>query len=477
MAQRVLVCRHCGHINPDDGRDKCSSCWLLLRGVTGVSQSEGVKAARRFRLGLLRSRLLRYMLLFVLAIGLTTWGVLVFFNLGPNPPGAVTTVNASLNAGEWAQAGRTADNAKFTPEPAPHPRSVKWVHDTSQPLLSSPAVAGNRVYLTTQEGLTVALDRRTGELVWEYGRGFSAGFPASSSPAVAGDLVIAAVRPSHVVGLDRESGALAWEVDMQFPVLASPHVVDGSVYVGAGNGKLYALDAATGRKRWTFDTVHRVVEPVAFADDAVVVTNEESLVHIIDTNTGRKRLVYDTGAGSVGMNLRGGPTIHGDLAYFVTQGGKVWAVDRGAITYPFERAIMYWKTNLFLWGILSKPPEQKGTVWGRKVGGTLMHSPAIAHDMVYVGNIQGKVFALNAATGEERWSTQLNVDISSAPIVAGATLILGSEDGTLLGLNAHTGEVLWDFKTGGKISASPIVAGDTIYVASHDGKLYAIAGE
>ena len=143
----------------------------------------------------------------------------------------------------WDAPPRTAASPRG---PAPVPGKIEWSYDTSGPLLAAPAVDGERLYLTTQTGHIIALDRGTGEVAWRYDTGHSTGFPATAAPAVAGDLVIAPVRPGHVVGLDRSSREVIWKKDIGAPMMASPIVVDGSVYVGAGNSKLYALDAATG---------------------------------------------------------------------------------------------------------------------------------------------------------------------------------------------------------------------------------------
>jgi len=139
-----------------------------------------------------------------------------------------------------------------------------------------------------------------------------------------------------------------------------------------------------------------------------------------------------------------------------------------------ERALLFWQTNLYLWGMLAKPPTQKGSVWLRRVGGDVRHTPAIAHNTVYVATSQGQVVALEAATGAERWRTDLKIAITAAPTVAGTSVLIGTQDGVVFGLEAHTGALLWDFKTAGKITGSPIVVGDTMYVASHDGTLSAV---
>jgi outer membrane protein assembly factor BamB len=84
------------------------------------------------------------------------------------------------------------------------------------------------------------------------------------------------------------------------------------------------------------------------------------------------------------------------------------------------------------------------------------------------------VIALDAATGAERWQSDVGVNITAAPTVAGTVVLIGTEAGVVFGLEAHTGEMLWQFKTAGKITGSPVVAGEAMYIASHDGALYAV---
>lgn len=149
-------------------------------------------------------------------------------------------------------------------------------------------------------------------------------------------------------------------------------------------------------------------------------------------------------------------------------------IDWQATTYPLERAWLFWQTHLYLWGMLSKSPVQKGSVWTRRVGGEVRHTPAIAHDMVYVTTSRGQVIALDTARGTERWRSDIGGNITAAPTVAGAAVLIGTESGVVFALDAHTGERLWEFTTEGKITGSPIVAGETMYVVSHDGTLYAV---
>src|SRR5262249_45794717 len=243
------------------------------------------------------------------------------------PPPATTSVSASLEPHTWAQARRTLQNSGFISDPAPLPHRVKLTYSTTKPLVASPPVVEPQVYLPPGDGRTVALCRPTGRPGWEY----RSGWPSSSTPAVAGDMVIVAIRPGRVVALNRQTGARYWETDLRHPILASPIVVHGTVYIGAADKQLYALDAATGRQRWAFAAKDWIVSAVAYADGRVIVASQHSRIHVVGAETGRQRLVYDTG---IGRHVGAGLAIQGDWAYFGSFGGRVWAIDWQATTYP-----------------------------------------------------------------------------------------------------------------------------------------------
>lgn len=415
-----------------------------------------------------RRRLVRYGVGLAVLGGVTTWALGAYFDIGVAPPRATTGVSASLAPHTWAQARRTPEGTGFIPDPAPFPHEVRWTYRTSGPLLASPAVVESLVYLATADGRALALDRQTGRAVWEY----VTGGPSSSAPAVAGELVIVAIRPGRVTALNRRTGVRVWHADLEHPVLASPIVVHGTVYVGTADKKLYALDAATGRRRWAFTTKDWIVDAVAYAHGRVIAATRFSHIHVVSADTGRERLVYETGAG---RHLGAGVAVQEDRAYFGTVMGTVWAIDWQATTYPLERAALFWKTNLYLWGMLSRPPVQKATAWSRRIGGDVVHTPAIAHGLVWVTTPRGTVTALDARTGGTRWSTDLRVEITAAPTVAGSSVLIGTKHGIVFALDGHTGAVRWTFRAASEISGSPIVAGDTMYVVSSEGTLYAVA--
>ncbi|MCE2464110.1 MAG: hypothetical protein J4F46_09440, partial [Dehalococcoidia bacterium] len=144
--EQVRVCRICGHVNPLGDRTRCSNCWSSLAEITPVTRTEGRRIARRLRLGFLRNRFFRIGFLLAAAIGFTVWGVLVFFEVGPNPPGATTDLSPSIAPETWAQSRRTPQNTGYTPHQAPNPLHFVWTYEPSRPIVTSPPIAGDHVY-------------------------------------------------------------------------------------------------------------------------------------------------------------------------------------------------------------------------------------------------------------------------------------------------------------------------------------------
>lgn len=467
MNSLVRVCRYCEHINCGTDTERCINCWGSLTEVEAVPWNHLRRTKLRRAISLKRLVLTTGMLTLAAFV---SWRIAVLFALDSiifPPPSATTSLGAESNSQSWDQARRTPGNSGFTPAEAPVPKRVLWDFSTSKPLLAGPAVSGGRVYLSTQDGRTVALDQDSGKTIWEH----RSGLPSSSTPALAGDLVVTALLPGLVVALDMDTGETRWEVDLKGPIYSSPVVEDGSVYIGAGNNHLYALDVTNGNERWVFDAGDWVVASIAYSDEAIAVVTQFSDVFLVDPDTGRRHLYFDTGY----VRFGGGPVIYGDSVYIPSDRGWLWAIDRHSRGFPFERIMWKVKLNLYVWGLIDEKPIQRGGLWSHRLGGDLKFTSAAAHNTVYVTNIQGQLFARDAATGKPRWTADIGQQISTAPIVSGQTVLLGTPGGQVYGIDALTGAASWDFDIGDPISASPIVAGTMMYVVTTEGNLYAVA--
>lgn len=110
--------------------------------------------------------------------------------------------------------------------------------------------------------------------------------------------------------------------------------------------------------------------------------------------------------------------------------------------------------------------------WAAPTGDRIdFSSPVVANGVVYVGSYDHKLYAFDAATGQQKWATSTGNFIESSPVVANGMVYVGSRDMELHAFDAATGQPKWVAQTGAYVSSSPVVVNGVVYVSSD--KLYA----
>jgi outer membrane protein assembly factor BamB len=110
-------------------------------------------------------------------------------------------------------------------------------------------------------------------------------------------------------------------------------------------------------------------------------------------------------------------------------------------------------------------------IWARTLGTYVYTSPAVADERVFAGTYDGRFFALDAATGDIRWTFNAASAIHGAPVVMRGHVYFGTCPGCATSaakrfvkpgprityaLNARTGREVWS--TRGIGAYSPLVA-------------------
>jgi len=141
-----------------------------------------------------------------------------------------------------------------------------------------------------------------------------------------------------------------------------------------------------------------------------------------------------------------------------------------------SQEVPMFRANLARTGVFPSdgPTTLNDLVWKFKTDGEFVSSPAIVGGVVYVGSQDGRLYALDARTGQEKWTFKTDGAVYSSPASAGGLVYVGSGDGRLYALDARTGQEKWTFKTDGEFVSSPAVAGGMVYIGSWDGRLYAL---
>ena len=145
---------------------------------------------------------------------------------------------------------------------------------------------------------------------------------------------------------------------------------------------------------------------------------------------------------------------------------------------PTQEASMF-RANPARTGVFPSdgPTTLSESVWTFKTdvgNAAFVSSLAIADGVVYVGSKDGRLYALDAETGQEKWRFKTDGQVYSSPAVAGGMVYIGSLDGRLYALDAETGQEKWSFKTGSPVPSSPAVAGGVVYFVDKEGYIYAV---
>jgi outer membrane protein assembly factor BamB len=104
-------------------------------------------------------------------------------------------------------------------------------------------------------------------------------------------------------------------------------------------------------------------------------------------------------------------------------------------------------------------------VWRAKAGRRYTGRVVVAGETIYAGSVDRKVYAVDLASGQLRWSSRLGGLIGGGVLVVGDTVYTasGRPEGKVYALDAHTGRRLWRTTTG-TVSA-PLALVDGILVA------------
>jgi PQQ-dependent dehydrogenase (methanol/ethanol family) len=165
---------------------------------------------------------------------------------------------------------------QITPQNVNH-LSPQWAFQADTIAISrgfeaTPLVVDGVIYMTGSNGNAWAIDARTGRQFWRYRRPNAsdltagAGYPVNRGFAILGDRLFMTTLDAHVVALDTKTGALVWDSILEdykngYAATPAPLVVKDKVIVGSSGGEnptrgfIQAFDAKTGRPLWRFYTI------------------------------------------------------------------------------------------------------------------------------------------------------------------------------------------------------------------------------
>ena len=198
----------------------------------------------------------------------------------PRPVDTQRIAAADTEPSSWLTHGRTFGEQRFSPLSRVNTATVgqlglAWNYElkTSRGASATPIVADGVMYVTSAWSLVYALDAKSGREIWVYDPKVERSVGTSAccdvvnrGVALYEGKIFAGVLDGRLVALDARSGAVVWEkatVDSSLPytITGAPRVANGLVYIGNGGaeygvrGYVSAYEATTGDLKWRFYTV------------------------------------------------------------------------------------------------------------------------------------------------------------------------------------------------------------------------------
>ena len=162
--------------------------------------------------------------------------------------------------GSWLMIRRTYDGWGYSPLKQITPDNVKrlrpvWVFATGEPRVheAAPIVNNGVMFVSTPNNQVIAIDAKSGNLLWRYRRPRPAGaiVPHETNRGVAlyGDKVFVAAAEAVLVALDARTGKELWATSVAdnksaYYITLAPLVAGGKVMVGASGEPTPSLHPA-----------------------------------------------------------------------------------------------------------------------------------------------------------------------------------------------------------------------------------------
>ncbi len=190
------------------------------------------------------------------------------------------SLQAAESSPNWSTSGGTSSEQRFSPLSSINTETVKklglaWTHefDSARGMEATPLVVDGVLYTTTAWSKVYAFDAATGKSLWSYDpkvpgeTGFKACCDVVNRGAAfnEGKLYVGTL-DGRLIALDAKTGKLIWSVvtvdqSKPYTITGAPRIAKGRVLIGNGGaeygvrGYISAYDAASGKLVWRFYTV------------------------------------------------------------------------------------------------------------------------------------------------------------------------------------------------------------------------------
>jgi alcohol dehydrogenase (cytochrome c) len=299
----------------------------------------------------------------------------------------------------------------------------KWIFPlvNTAPLQATPVVVNGIMYVTSANEC-YALDAGSGRQIWHYQRqhtrdlvGNAAG-GINRGVALAGERVFMVTDNDHIIALNRATGKLLWETEMadwrqNYNGTTAPLAVGNLVISGTSGGDegargfVAAFDQATGKEVWRFWTVPKPGEPGSETWKGDDINHPSAATWLTGTYDPQLDTLYWP-TGNPGADLSGDER-GGDNLYASS------IVALSATTGKLKWFYQYTPHNVWDWDA-QQPPVLVDTTWKGQRRHLLLH--ANRNGFFYVlDRTDGKLLLAKPFVKKLTWARE--IDASGRPVM------------------------------------------------------------
>lgn len=231
-------------------------------------------------------------------------------------------------------------------------------------------------------------------------------------PAIRGATIYVASSDGEVAALDRNSGDTLWEVELETSLSGGVGVYEDALFLGGGDGLVLKLDANSGERIWATPVRGEILSPPQSNGRVVVVQTNDGKLQGLDFSKGSILWTYDSNNPVLTVRGTSSPIVHNDLVYAGFANGRVLALDAqtGAIAWEVRVAIAQGRSEI------ERLVDIDGTM-------------ELAGDELYAASYQGNLVAIDVGTGTRMW--QQKVSSHSGVSQGSGNVYVADEDGTI----------------------------------------------